>query len=92
VGPAPPPSRRFFVEVVSPSPLPRALVGLGNQDKMGAWNAQYIMNKQTLRLTFLGLGCPPPFTAVVLNNTAAVAFRAGGHVCLFKTSLHHMCC
>ena len=32
------------------------------------------MNKHTLLLTFLGLGCPPPFRAVVLNTAAAVVF------------------
>jgi len=48
------------------------------------------MNKHTLLLTFLGLGCPPPFRAVVLNITAAVVFRAGGHVRLLKASLHHV--
>jgi len=48
------------------------------------------MNKHTLLLAFLGLGCPPPFRAVVLNITAAVVFRARGHVRLLKASLHHV--
>ena len=68
----------------------RALVGLGDQDKMGAWNEQDSMNKRTLPLALLCLGCPPPFRAVVLNITAAVVFRAGGHVRLLKDSLHHV--
>jgi len=70
--------------------LSRALVGLGDQDKVGAWNKQDSRNKHTLLLTFLGPGCPPPFRAFVLNTTAEVVFRAGGHVRLFKASLHYV--
>jgi len=48
------------------------------------------MNNHTLLLTFLGLGCPPPFRAVVVNFTAACVFRASRHVHLLKASLHHV--
>jgi len=47
VVPAPPRSYLLSVEGVSPSPPPRASVGLGDQDMMGAWNEQDSMNKRT---------------------------------------------